>query len=149
MNGEHWKELRNNVVDTATSFQAAKFLRRMDAKTVWETLRLCWIDTYNGPPDVIVTDAGKNFTAVDFKQSAQTMSITVKEIPVEAHHSIGKVERYHAPLKRAYQVIESDLPTAAPEQILSMAVKAINDTAGPNGCQLHLSQPEVKLFEQP
>lgn len=122
-----------HVVDTATSFQAAKFLRRMDAKTVWETLRLCWIDTYNGPPDVIVTDAGKNFTAVDFKQSAQTMSITVKEIPVEAHHSIGKVERYHAPLKRAYQVIESDLPTAAPEQILSMAVKAINDTAGPNG----------------
>ncbi|KIM93291.1 hypothetical protein OIDMADRAFT_138097 [Oidiodendron maius Zn] len=49
-----------HVVDEATSFQAARFLPDMSAKAAWDTLRLCWIDTYQGPPDNIVTDAGKN-----------------------------------------------------------------------------------------
>ncbi|KDN69178.1 hypothetical protein CSUB01_12252 [Colletotrichum sublineola] len=44
---------------------------------------------------------------------------------------IGKVERYHAPLRRAYKIFrdEGESPTVA----LQLAVKAINDTAGPDG----------------
>jgi hypothetical protein len=43
------------------------------------------------------------------------------------------VERYHAELRRAYQVIFEDLgSTVSKEIILQMAVKAINDTAGPD-----------------
>jgi hypothetical protein len=122
-----------HVVDNATSFQAAKFLRNMEAKTVWEALQLCWLNTYTGPPDIIVHDAGTNFTAKEFRQSASAMSITVKQVPVEAHNSIGKVERYHAPLRRAYHIIHTEMPQESPELCLSMAVKAINDTAGPNG----------------
>ncbi|KAI1006957.1 hypothetical protein K3495_g1266 [Podosphaera aphanis] len=123
-----------HVVDTATAFQSARFLKSLDAKTTWDTLRLCWIDIYNGPPDLIVHDAGKNFVASEFKQNAQAPSIDVKQVPVEAHNSIGKVEQYHAPLKRAYEVIKAELPaTTPPELVLSMAVKPVNDTVGPNG----------------
>jgi len=35
-----------HVIDEATAFQAARFLRDMSAKTTWETLRICWIDVY-------------------------------------------------------------------------------------------------------
>jgi len=56
----------------------------------------------------------------------------VKEVPIEAHHSIGKVERYHAPLRRAYEIIREETG-AEPEVALQLAVKAINDTAGPDG----------------
>ena len=122
------------VVDEATSFQAARFLKDMRAKTVWDTLQMCWIDTYQGPPDYVVHDAGSNFASFEFRSNARAMAIDVKEVPVEAHHSIGKVERYHQPLRRAYSIISQELKgKASPENILQMAVKAVNDSAGPDG----------------
>ena len=121
------------VVDSATSFQAARFLKDMSARNTWDTLRLCWVDTYLGPPDQIVHDAGKNFASIEFRQQAKAFAIDVKEIPVEAHNSIGKVERYHVPLRRAYEIISAELEGTDKEIILQMAVKAINDSAGPDG----------------
>ena len=88
-----------HVVDNATAFQAARFLRDMAAATVWETLQLCWLNVYTGPSDLIVHDAGTNLTAREFRQNATTMSIQIKKVPVEAHNSINKVERYHKPLR--------------------------------------------------
>ncbi|CZT53529.1 uncharacterized protein RSE6_15158 [Rhynchosporium secalis] len=60
-------------------------------KHVWNRFKQVWIDTYLGLSDFIVIDA-------------------VKVIPVEAHYSIGKVERYYGPLKRAYTIIRKELP---------------------------------------
>jgi hypothetical protein len=124
-----------HAVDEATAFQAAKFIPDNSAKTVWRIFEACWINTYLGPPDFIVTDAGTNFIGKDFKQPARQLSIEVKEVPVEAHHSIGKVERYHDPLRRAYKIIRTELKNEGieDETCLQMAVKAINDTAGPDG----------------
>ena len=124
-----------HVVDEATAFQAAKFIPDFAASTVWEALETCWINTYLGPPDFIVTDAGTNFVGTKFKQPAKQLSIEIKEVPVEAHNSIGKVERYHTPLRRAYKIIRTELKEEGidDEVCLQMAVKAINDTAGPNG----------------
>lgn len=122
-----------HVVDTATTFQAARFLKDVSAKHTWEALRLCWIDVYQGPPDWITTDAGRNFHAQEFRQSARSMGISIKEVPVEAHNSIGKVERYHAALRRAYEIIRAESPSTPPEAALQSALKAINDTAGPEG----------------
>jgi hypothetical protein len=123
-----------HIVDAATAFQAARFLRKdVSTKSVWEALRLCWIDVYLGPPDIIITDAGKQLTSTEFNQNARAISIEVREVPVEAHHSIGKVERYHVPIRRAFNILKEELPDASTEGILQMAVKAVNDTAGPNG----------------
>lgn len=62
------------------------------------------------------------------------MGITCKQVPVEAHWSIGKVERYHAPLRRAYEIMRTELNSSTSDAaVLQMAVKAVNDTAGPDG----------------
>lgn len=122
-----------HVVDTATAFNAGRLLSNMSSRHMWECLRLCWIDVYQGPPDVITTDAGTSFTSDEFKQLAKDMAIAVKEVPVEAHNSIGKVERYHGPLRRAYRIIRAEDPSISPEAALQMAIKAVNDTAGPDG----------------
>jgi hypothetical protein len=63
------------------------------------------------------------------------MAIEVKEVPVKAHNSVGQVERYHAPLRRAYEIIQDKLEDEHinKEIMLQMAVKAINDSAGPDG----------------
>ena len=123
-----------HVIDSATAFNGARFLPSMSAKDTWETLRMLWIDTYQGPPDIITHDAGTNFASVEFKSDAKIMGITCKQVPVEAHWSIGKVERYHAPLRRAYEIMRAELDSSTSDAaVLQMAVKAVNDTAGPDG----------------
>ncbi|KAI0993887.1 hypothetical protein K3495_g14297, partial [Podosphaera aphanis] len=121
-----------HVVDEGTRFQSAHWLKDMSAKTVWETLRKSWIDVYLGPPDTIVHDAGTNFCSSEFKQSAKGMSIQLHQVPTEAHNAIGVVERYHKPLRRAYAIIKEEL-NVTKDVGLQMAVKAVNDTAGPDG----------------
>jgi hypothetical protein len=61
------------------------------------------------------------------------MAISTKAIPVEAHWSIGLVERAHPALRRAYQIITDECKDIHKELALQMAVKAVNDTAGPDG----------------
>jgi hypothetical protein len=106
----------------------------MQTKTIWNILKAIWIDTYVGPPDIMVTDAGKNFKSSEFVANARILAIEVEEVLIKAHNSIGKIERYHGPLKRAFEVITANLGISlAPEYVLQMAVKAVNDTAGHDG----------------
>jgi hypothetical protein len=62
------------------------------------------------------------------------MAIEINKVPIEAHYSIGKIERYYALIKRAYEIVTAELGNSASfENALQMAVKAVNDTAGPDG----------------
>lgn len=123
-----------HVVDSSTAFQGAKFLNAISAKETWQALRMLWIDTYQGPPDILTHDAGTNFASVEFRTEAKIMGVTCKQVPTEAHWSVGKIERYHAPLRRAWDILHGELSGTMPDEaILQMAVKAVNDTAGPDG----------------
>ena len=121
-----------HIVDDSTHFQAGRWLKDVSAKHVWDQLRACWIDTYLGPPDLISSDAGKQFTSKEFKQFAANMGIIVKNVPVEAYHSIGLVERYHRPLRHVYTIITTEIPGIEPELALQMSFKALNNSVGPN-----------------
>ena len=46
------------------------------------------------------------------------MAIEVKEVPVKAHNSVGKVERYHTLLRRVYEIISLELNGASEELVL-------------------------------
>jgi hypothetical protein len=61
------------------------------------------------------------------------MGIKVKIIPVEAHNSVGIVERYHGPIRCAYLIITTETQGINKDMALQMAFEAINDTAGPDG----------------
>ncbi|KAF1963904.1 hypothetical protein BU23DRAFT_585836 [Bimuria novae-zelandiae CBS 107.79] len=77
------------------------FLNAILAKETWQALRMLWIDTYQGPPDILTHDAGTNFASAEFRAKAKIMGVTCKQVLTEAYWSI--------------------------------AVKAVNDIAGPNG----------------
>ena len=68
-----------------------------------------WIDIYLGPPDQIVVDAGKQFTSKEFSQYVNTLGTKIKIVPVEAHNSVGIVERYHGLIRRAYLIIMTEI----------------------------------------
>ncbi|KHJ30810.1 hypothetical protein EV44_g3573 [Erysiphe necator] len=55
-----------HIIDEATRYQAAQWLSNMTSEHVWDTLCYAWINTYLGPPDYIITDAGKNFLGKNF-----------------------------------------------------------------------------------
>ena len=71
---------------------------------------MCWINSYLGLLDLITIDARKNFISKEFKYYAATLGVTTKSVPVELYNSIGMVERYHSPLRRAYQIIITEIP---------------------------------------
>jgi hypothetical protein len=55
-------------------------------------------------------------------------------VPVEAHNSVSKIEQYHGPLQQTYEILSKELLLLLikKEVILQMAVKAVNDSAGPD-----------------
>jgi hypothetical protein len=122
-----------HVVDEGTRYQAGRWLQSLSAQHTWDALKQCWIDTYLGPPDQITTDAGKQFTSKEFAQLANSTGTKIKIVPVEAHHSVGIVERYHNMVRRAYKIITAEIKGINKDVALQMAFKAINDTAGPDG----------------
>jgi hypothetical protein len=81
--------------------------------------------------------------AKEFKQYVANMSIEVKTISVEAHHSIEMMKRYHGPLRRIYSIIIAEMLTIDPESALQMSFKALNDSVGFDGLVLTLLIFEV------
>jgi di/tripeptidase len=84
---------------------------------------------------MMVHNTGKNFVFTEFRQLANSMAIKIKEVPIEAHNSVGQVERYYTPLRHTYEIIQDKLKDEQidKEMMLQIAVKAINDLAGPDG----------------
>jgi hypothetical protein len=98
-----------HVIDEATRFQIARWLQNITAKHIWNMLRLCWIEVYLNSSDHILHDADKNFVSREFRQFVISMTIITKLVSIEAHWSIDIIERYHAELRRAYQMIFENL----------------------------------------
>ena len=59
--------------------------------------------------------------------------IKVKEVPIKAYNSIGKVEWYYILLYHIYKIISSELKGASKELTLQIAVKAVNNSASLDG----------------
>jgi hypothetical protein len=86
-----------------------------------------------GPLDNIIYDTEKNFASIKFRQYAKSIVIQVQEIPVKAYNSIRKVERYYTFLRQIYEIIYNEFRDTNTKINLQIAIKAINDSAGPDG----------------
>ncbi|EKD21300.1 polyprotein [Drepanopeziza brunnea f. sp. 'multigermtubi' MB_m1] len=127
-----------HVVCDSTNFQAATFLKSMSAQHLLKRFSRCWVNTYVGPLINVVHDPEINFNSATFRSYFKGISSTLKQMLVEAYHSVGLVERYYVFMRRAFKIVTKELLKALREDRLQMAIKAINDTAGPNGLVLTL-----------
>lgn len=55
-----------HIVDETTRYQPIKYVQNVTAKYTWDSLRLCWINGYLGPPHYIYHDVGKKFVDREF-----------------------------------------------------------------------------------
>lgn len=65
---------------------------------------------------------------------------------IEAHNSIVQVEIYHHPLRRVFNIIRTSQKSLGNTTTLRIAIKAINDTMGPNGLIPSLLVPSHAQF---
>ena len=128
----HGKPLLH-IVDLGTNYFAARFLAAEDARTVWNTFLYAWVTIYLGFPQEILTDQGSVFTSKEWEQRCKEAEVSIDTTGTESHNSLGKGETYHALLRRVYNKVNTSHPELPKELGLAMTVKAINDTAGPNG----------------
>lgn len=82
---------------------------------------------------MIAPDAGKNFMGSVFQANADMLHIRTKSIPVEAPHYMSIVERYQAPIRRTYIIIQKEASNTEKDMAVQMAVKAVNHSVGPDG----------------
>ena len=120
------------IVDEATKFSAARFLPDVSTKTIWKTILECWATIYTGLPNRILADQGSSFGRL-FVSIGAISGVKVEHTGIEAHSSLGLGEGYHQPLRQAYRRIKAEHPTTEPQLALALAVKAMNDTLGPEG----------------
>ena len=141
-----------HIVDEGTRFSAAKFLEDLSAKSVWFAFCECWSNVYTGLPHKFLVDQGSSFMGV-FVNIASLTGVEVQRTGVEAHSSLGIAERYHHPLRNTYKKLRMDFPNTPQRIILSVAVKAMNDTLGPEGlvpsALVFGEYPEVNTISEP
>lgn len=123
-----------HMVDQATHFSAATFLKNQSSAEVWKAIQHLWNLVYLGPPDTIKVDQGSNYISRELRGELNANGIALEEAPIETPGAIGTVERYHAPLRLAFEKIRRDLGRdVADHECLRMAVFAVNSTIGPEG----------------
>lgn len=122
-----------HVVDTHTHFQNATVLRSKRTEDIWAAFVECWASIYVGYPRVIRLDQEASFRASVFDDLATANGVELRFSGTESHNSIGPGERYHAPLRRVFKILREHHPRIEPEIILRYAVKAMNDSMGPEG----------------
>jgi len=123
-----------HIVDEATHFNAACFLTKVSSEKVWKAFMNCWTRTYLGPPDHLRIDQGSQFVSAEFLSNAESDGIKILEAPIESPMTMSHVERYHGPLRVSYLKIRDSLPRNETDaDCLKMAIKAVNDTVGPEG----------------
>ena len=122
-----------HVVDTRTHFSSAAFLDSQSVDGVWAAFLSAWTTLYVGYPSKMRVDQGSIFTSRRWKQLTDATGISLQLSGIESHNSIGAGERYHAPLRRIYDKVLFDFPNLDKHLGLKLAVKAMNDTMGPEG----------------
>ena len=100
-----------HIVDTATSFQNATFIRSQSSKELWNDFIECWASVYTGFPENIRLDRQSGFTADEFRNYAKNVGINLQFSGIESHNALGSGERYHMPLRRVFNVLKKEHPS--------------------------------------
>ena len=141
-----------HIVDESIRFSAARLLTKMATDSVWAAIVMFWSSVYTGLPQCIVVDEGSRFRKV-FAELTTLHDIRFEKSGIQSHNSLGVGERYHKPLRDTYLKLKLGHPLVQRQLILALAIKAMNDTLGP---ERHVPSslvfgefPSLRTFEGP
>lgn len=94
---------------------------------------MCRIGVYAGSSDLTTNGSGKKLTGTAFQANTDKFHIKSKSIPVEIAYSTSIVEQDRTLLRLAFNIIRKETSHNDEEAALQIAVKAVNDSVGPEG----------------
>jgi hypothetical protein len=122
-----------HMVDAGTRFSVAKYLPSQSTAAIWRQFLLHWCYGFTGAPRTLVLDQAASSNSSEMASNCASIGLKLVGIPIESHASMGLGERLHGPLRRTVLKLQIQYPAADKELRLATAVKALNDTNGPNG----------------
>lgn len=122
-----------HVIDEQTKFRNAVFIKSKKAIDIWNAFVGCWVNTYIGFPSKIRSDQESAVTSDEFRQIASANGVILEFSGVNAHNAMGQIESAHGPLRRIFRLLNENHSSLSENLKLRLAVKALNDTAGPKG----------------
>ena len=121
-----------HIVDEGTRFSAARFLDNVSTVSLWSAILEFCATVYTGLPRKILVDQGSQFGDLFISLGALS-NVEVQRTGIESHNSLGLGDLYHHPLRNTFQKLRIAYPNRERQLLLSFAVKALNDTLGPDG----------------
>lgn len=123
-----------HIVDKETLFSAACFLSNGEtAKDVWDAYIVYCVNPYSDYWNEIHEDQGPQFQSSEWKNLLHAAGIKPTDSGVESHNALGARETYHEYLCQIFGKVTAELRQQPIEQDLSIAVHAVNSTAGTIG----------------
>ncbi|KAA8494242.1 hypothetical protein FVE85_4217 [Porphyridium purpureum] len=122
-----------HAVCNGTKFQMAMFCGEDATATgVYRIFFNNWIAIV-GAPHRVVVDKERVTVSHDLRVLLEAECCALVDIPVEAHWSLGQVERYHEPLRKVFLRVAREAPDLTAHDQLAITVRALNVTCGPEG----------------
>lgn len=94
------------MVEEATKFAVATFLKDQSTSKIWKAIQNMWSHVFRRPPDSLSVDQGTSYNSTEMRQNFNADGIELIEAPIEHPGSIGTVERYQNPSERHIQNFE-------------------------------------------
>lgn len=141
-----------HIFDSFTRFSVALFLRDVLTKTVSETIIECCSIVYTGLPSWIRINQRSRFQD-SIVTVGRALGVDVAKSGIESHNALGIRERYYHPIRNTFRKLNKVYPNASDAVLLSISVKALNDTVGPEGLvpsALVVGEyPSTRVFDEP
>lgn len=110
-----------SIVDWGTSYQMVERVPSKEPSEVWNVVNNLWLRVF-GPPEVIITDPGREFLA-DFLKQAMGQGIVVHQIAARAPWQQGRTERHGAHFKRILEKARLEVLVTTPEELKSLMIE--------------------------
>ena len=141
-----------HIVEEASRFSAARCLPKTSFESVWEAIIMCCSCAYTDMPHYRMVDEGSQSRKI-FAELISLHEIELEKTCVQSHNSLVIGNRYHNPLHDTYRKLKLDHPSLQRQVLLTLAIKAMNDTLGPKGfvpSALVLGEfPDLRTFTGP
>ena len=79
-----------------------------------------------------MVDEGSQFRNT-FAELTAIHDVQLEKSGIQSHNSLGIGERHHKPLRDTYRKLKFDHPKMQRQVLVALAIKAVNDTLGPEG----------------
>ena len=130
-----------HIIDRGIRYSIAKFIENHSAEHLWNSIVENWVCIFGGFPNILAHDQGSQLTSDFFFKTCAEFGISMKATPTESHNSLSIFERYHPLIRRVYRKVRMEYPAVDCHLVLTIAVHAVNTTAGPDGIT-----PSLLLF---